>query len=661
MAGDSVVGALRVVLGMDTAAFEEGAKKASQQASSFGKQLAAVAEGIGLERTFEKFADLIVESFKKAIETANQLSAVSEKIGVPIDQLSALSQVTELNRVSLDQLGTAFVTLSRNMEATAGGTINVATAAFQALKINVKDASGNVKSAQDVFYAVADAFSKMENGAAKTAIAAAIFGRNVGPDLIKTLNLGSEGIRKMTDEFRAMGIVVDTDTADSAVHFDETLKKLGKTKDAIILKITAGMIPSLDKLAEGLLHSANETDALKDAGASLGRSLESVSGWAIITYRSLDLLSLPIQKLIKASYQLLFGGGLKAALATIASTPGEAITKWNAWDDSITKALKPTDAIGEAIKIVGENLQLYSEIQVKALSKGPPISEKQTLLAKQFKDELASLSLQARNINQDFINLAPGLIEAGQHFKDLDGFGKTFSTTVGGLTKLQLQLNDALFKVNAAKLTQEFLTPWEQFEQTIARINAQMASKDPLSQKTFERASISAASKVAASYGEAAQAIVNPMATAFKQLAEMNHQYAGLAKAAAIAEALVNTYVAATKALASPFGPEVGIATAAIITAAGLVNVAKISATQFATGGSFKVGGGGGIDSQLVQFRASPGEMVDVRRPGQTGVGGGEITVRGIQPNQLFTGEMVRGLFDAINAGTRDGYRIMAY
>lgn len=39
----------------------------------------------------------------------------------------------------------------------------------------------------------------------------------------------------------------------------------------------------------------------------------------------------------------------------------------------------------------------------------------------------------------------------------------------------------------------------------------------------------------------------------------------------------------------------------------------------FATGGSFKVGGSGGTDSQLVTFRATPGEMVDIRRPGQSG------------------------------------------
>jgi len=37
----------------------------------------------------------------------------------------------------------------------------------------------------------------------------------------------------------------------------------------------------------------------------------------------------------------------------------------------------------------------------------------------------------------------------------------------------------------------------------------------------------------------------------------------------------------------------------------------------FATGGSFMVGGDGGVDSQLVSFRASPGERVDVTTPAQ--------------------------------------------
>jgi len=43
----------------------------------------------------------------------------------------------------------------------------------------------------------------------------------------------------------------------------------------------------------------------------------------------------------------------------------------------------------------------------------------------------------------------------------------------------------------------------------------------------------------------------------------------------------------------------------------------------FATGGSFKVGGRAGVDQNLVAFRATKGEMVDIRRPGQDRGGSG--------------------------------------
>ena len=44
----------------------------------------------------------------------------------------------------------------------------------------------------------------------------------------------------------------------------------------------------------------------------------------------------------------------------------------------------------------------------------------------------------------------------------------------------------------------------------------------------------------------------------------------------------------------------------------------------FASGGSFRVGGPAGMDNKLVSFKASPGEMVNVSRPGE---GGGGTTI----------------------------------
>ena len=62
----------------------------------------------------------------------------------------------------------------------------------------------------------------------------------------------------------------------------------------------------------------------------------------------------------------------------------------------------------------------------------------------------------------------------------------------------------------------------------------------------------------------------------------------------------------------------------------------------FATGGSFEVGGSGGTDSKRISFNATPGELIDVRRPGGTaGMGGGQpkveqnVTVEVVPPQGM--------------------------
>lgn len=66
----------------------------------------------------------------------------------------------------------------------------------------------------------------------------------------------------------------------------------------------------------------------------------------------------------------------------------------------------------------------------------------------------------------------------------------------------------------------------------------------------------------------------------------------------------------------------------------GPTNIVPTGLPGFATGGSFDVGGSGGTDSQLVAFRATPGEQVDISRPGARGSGGGTV----IQHNTFNAG-----------------------
>jgi len=67
----------------------------------------------------------------------------------------------------------------------------------------------------------------------------------------------------------------------------------------------------------------------------------------------------------------------------------------------------------------------------------------------------------------------------------------------------------------------------------------------------------------------------------------------------------------------------------------------------FATGGDFTVGGGGGTDSQLVAFRATPGERVSVRTPGQAD-GGGQVFNFNYSFGSGVTRQELAGLVPAI-------------
>jgi tape measure domain-containing protein len=105
-----------------------------------------------------------------------------------------------------------------------------------------------------------------------------------------------------------------------------------------------------------------------------------------------------------------------------------------------------------------------------------------------------------------------------------------------------------------------------------------------------------------------------------------NKELAAIGKAAAVTQATIDGYLAVQKALSS-FPPPFNFIAAAAVGAATAANVAGILSqnANFMTGGSMKVGGSGGPDSQLVAFRATPGEEVQVRTPTQVRKGSSAV------------------------------------
>lgn len=363
---NAVIGALRVNLGIDSAEFSSGLKKAQSGLVGFGK---AAAIGFAAAATAAVAAGTALAfAGKKAIDAADDMSKAAQKAGVTTEALSRLKYAADFSDVSLDTLSGGLQKLSKNMADVASGKGGSAATALSALGISVKDASGILRGSDAVFADVADKFSRMENGSTKTALAIQLFGRS-GADLIPLLNSGRDGLRQMTDESDRLGLTVSTRTGIAAEQFNDTLTKVGKIIDGVAMKVAEAALPALQaladilaspkfaeaaqsfgvavinvlvKIAEGATNAANNIRMIADALGSVERmSSEGLSG----RLREIGLAKLQLDNLIVSSQSKLdrgedFFGINRGALEAQITKAKEDITALIAQEREILAILK---------------------------------------------------------------------------------------------------------------------------------------------------------------------------------------------------------------------------------------------------------------------------------------------------------------------------------
>ncbi len=334
MAKSSVIGALRVNLGLDSAQFQTGLKNSQSQAAAFSKRLATAfaavtAAGVAM-------AGAVAVGIKRTIDEADGLSKASQKFGVPVDALARLKHAADLSGVSMEGLGTGIRVLSRNMAEFANGAKNSASQAFQQLGIDVKNADGSLKSSSQVMTEIAGKFAGMENGAQKTALSMALFGRS-GADLIPMLNAGATGLADMMAEADQLGIVLDERTGRAAEAFNDNLTRMGRVKDGLYLKITAELLPSLELLSERFLGFANDEDAVRAAADGITSSIGWISEVIGGLVTDIGRARAEITGLVQA-IKLLGSGEFSGAIAAFGSGQAESDRILQEYKDRVAAA-----------------------------------------------------------------------------------------------------------------------------------------------------------------------------------------------------------------------------------------------------------------------------------------------------------------------------------
>jgi len=203
---------------------------------------------------------------KEAFESSVQIGKLSQQTGVSARTLSIMSAAAAKVNVDQQQLGKSIVFLESSIAKLNQGNTQAAKS-FGLIGLSAKDFVG-LNTDQKVLL-VTDAIGRMANGDTKAAAAKALLSKT-GAQLIPVLNLlAKDGFAKVAEEAEKMGLVINQDTADSALGAAIALKGLSESVKGVATQFEGGLTPALADSAELLVKHIGGDGA--KAFATLGQ------------------------------------------------------------------------------------------------------------------------------------------------------------------------------------------------------------------------------------------------------------------------------------------------------------------------------------------------------------------------------------------------------
>jgi lambda family phage tail tape measure protein len=105
---------------------------------------------------------------------------------------------------------------------------------------------------------IAERFGNLEDGAEKTALAIAIFGRS-GAQLIPFLNEGRAGIERLKKEAEELNVVVGTEASKASAQFNDNLTRIQAVGRGLFIQIAESWLPTLNNLTEGFINATKQS------------------------------------------------------------------------------------------------------------------------------------------------------------------------------------------------------------------------------------------------------------------------------------------------------------------------------------------------------------------------------------------------------------------
>jgi hypothetical protein len=194
----------------------------------------------------------VIAFTKKTLEALPAINDTAVKAGIATDSLQLLRYAFENSGASSTDLDNGLMRLNKSIALAAQGN-KVVAAAFQKMKISIRDSNNRIRKTDDIFLDIADGIKAIKDPAIQAEMSMKLLG-NSGASLIQGFESGSGGLRKFGEEANRLGLVV-SGRAISAVNSANTaINKLGKVITTSFMEIVAVAAPALESMSNFLIE-----------------------------------------------------------------------------------------------------------------------------------------------------------------------------------------------------------------------------------------------------------------------------------------------------------------------------------------------------------------------------------------------------------------------
>ena len=258
---------IQAVLAVSTKGFNVALKGAGKVLGGF--VAIAKAASLALVGLTAAFTALVLR--QSAI--IDRIGKVSKVTGVAAETLQRFSFAAELAGVSTDQAQVALRRFSRRLGEAQKNTGELAPT-LKRLGINVRDADGQFKSAEEVLFDLADAIADTDNKSEALAIAFKAFDSE-GAELVNVLNQGGDAMRALFNEADSLGAVLSGSAIRGVEAFNDEFTKLQTLIGGISNAFVAALAPALTEITEDLVEFLKRLASANGGFENLGEFLKN--------------------------------------------------------------------------------------------------------------------------------------------------------------------------------------------------------------------------------------------------------------------------------------------------------------------------------------------------------------------------------------------------